>query len=337
MKEILEQLCAGIDLTMEQSKSIFEQIISGKMSPVFLSAFLMLLKKKGESVDEITGAAQVLLQFSKPFVKPEYEFADLVGTGGDGFGTVNVSTAAAFVVAELGLPVAKHGNVSVSSRCGSADVLEKCGGNLNLNPEQSRQCLDEVGICFLLAPKYHESLRYVMPVRHELKTRTIFNLLGPLVNPARPDYQLTGVYHPDLCLPMINTLKKLGSKFALVVHGSGLDEIALHGETTGALLQAGEIRNIVITPEEAGLKRYPLESILGGSPDENAILFKQILLGQAPEAHLAAVALNAGALFWIYKSKGTLKEAVQAAYEVLKSKHAYARFEKLMEFTQRDT
>ena len=337
MKEILEQLCARIDLTREQSKKAFEQIIRGEMSPVLLSAFLIALKSKGESATEITGAAQVLLQFSKTFVKPEYDFADLVGTGGDGVGTINISTASAFVVAELGLPVAKHGNVSVSSRCGSADVLEKCGASLEMSPEKARQCLDEVGICFLFAPKYHEGLRHVMPVRRELKTRTIFNLLGPLVNPARPPYQLTGVFRPELCLPMLEALQGLGAKAALVVHGSGLDEIALHGPTTATLLQSGKIRNITITPEDAGLKRYPIEAILGGGPDENAILCKQILLGKAPEAHLAAVALNAGALFWIYQNKGTLQEAVQAALEVLKSQRAFTRFEKFVEFTCRDT
>ncbi|MDA0713373.1 MAG: anthranilate phosphoribosyltransferase, partial [bacterium] len=300
-----------------------------------LSAFLIALKAKGEDVEEITGAAQGMLNSVQFFECPNYEFVDLVGTGGDNVGTINISTAAAFVVAELGLPVAKHGNVSVSSKCGSADVLKALGANLNLSPARSRECLDKVGFCFLYAPDYHQGMRYAMPVRKELKLRTIFNLLGPLVNPARPTCQLTGVYREDLCLPIARVLQKLGLAKGLVVFGCGLDEVALHGPTTAARILNGTIESLIITPEMAGVKSYPLGAILGGNPTQNALTLQNILQGQGDEAHVAAVAINAGALVWANGGEKTLKSATQAALSVLSTNKAFLRLEKFVEITNK--
>lgn len=311
-------------------------VIRGEVSEAELSGFLLALKEKGETADDIVGAAQGLLAAAKLFPRPDYVFADLVGTGGDGIGTVNISTAAAFVVAEMGLPVAKHGNVSVSSKCGSADVLRSLGVKLELSPQQARACLDEVGICFLLAPLYHEGMRHAMSVRKALGVRTIFNLLGPLVNPARPDFELLGVYDEKLLKPMAETLQMMGLKASLVVHGSGLDEIAIHGPTKAMLLRDNCLTEMTLTPEMLGIKKYDLSELIGGEPTENATCLREVLTGRASEAHRAAVAVNAAALYWLYDDTQLLKETVQRALEVIVSGSAVKRLERFVEFTQRD-
>jgi anthranilate phosphoribosyltransferase len=239
--------------------------------------------------------------------------ADSCGTGGDGSATVNISTAVAVVAAEAGLPMVKHGNRSISSKCGSADVLEACGVKIDVSPELAARCLQEERICFLFAPRYHAAMQHAMPVRRALRTRTIFNLLGPLSNPAAPPVQLLGVYDPALCRPMAETLRLLGCTRALVVHGAGLDEIALHGPTQGALLLAGTITDITISPEDAGLHEHPLEALAGGDPQENAAWLLRLLAGEATSAHNEAVAINAGALLWIAgKAKDLAAGAAQA-------------------------
>src|SRR5690606_16769473 len=208
------------------------------------AALLAALKTKGETAGELTGAARALLAASTPFNRPDYLFADTCGTGGDHAGTINVSTAATFVSAAAGLPVAKHGNRSVSSMCGSADMLELLGATLDISPAKSRAALDRTGVCFLFAPLYHPGMKHAGPVRQALKIRTIMNVLGPLLNPARPDVQIMGVSEPRLIRPAAETLRALGTKAALVVHGSGLDEIALHGATQAARLKDGAITSI---------------------------------------------------------------------------------------------
>ena len=196
-------------------------------------------------------------------------FCDIVGTGGDGLNTINVSTTSALVAAACGLKVAKHGNRSVSSKSGSSDLLDKMGIKLDMSPAQARRCLDELGICFLFAPQYHAGVRHAMPVRQALKTRTLFNVLGPLINPARPTYQLMGVYAPELVRPIAETLLALGLKTGMVVHGAGLDEIAIHGPTQVAQIRDGEIREFLLTPADFGLETYPVSAIQGGEPEEN--------------------------------------------------------------------
>ena len=229
--------------------------------------------------------------------------------------------------------MAKHGNRSVSSRCGSADVLEVAGVQLDSPPEAARRTLDEIGICFLFAPAYHAGVRHASPVRKALGTRTIFNLLGPLANPSRPPYQLMGVYDPSLCAPLATTLGMLGADVALVVHGGGLDEVALHGPTTGALWRDGQLAELEITPEEAGLSRRPLCELEGGTPEANLDLLVQVLEGNGPPARRDAVALNAGTLVWITGRAVTLAQGVARAREALAGGGAARRLERWVELS----
>ncbi len=305
------------NLTREEAAAVFTHLVAGGYAEVEIAALVAALKARGESPEEIAGAAQALRGAARAFPRPDYAFADTCGTGGDGTGTFNVSTAVALVSAELGIPVAKHGNRSVSSRCGSADVLEAAGVRLDAAPDTARRSLDEVGVCFLFAPAYHAGVRHATPVRKALGTRTIFNLLGPLANPSRPPLQLMGVYDPALCAPLATTLGLLGVDAALVVHGGGLDEIALHGPTTAALWRDGRVTELEITPEEAGLRRHPVAALAGGDPAENLGLLVAVLEGRGAAAHRDAVALNAGALHWIAGRSATLADGVAAAREAV--------------------
>jgi anthranilate phosphoribosyltransferase len=300
-------------LTREESRAAFRHLMSGAWSELEIAALLAALKARGESPEEIAGAAVALRESAVPFPRPDYPFADTCGTGGDGAGSFNISTAVALVVAELGIPVAKHGNRSVSSRCGSADVLEAAGVRLDAPPDAARRALDEIGICFLFAPAYHAGVRHATPVRKALGTRTIFNLLGPLANPSRPPHQLMGVYDPALCAPLARTLGMLGAETALVVHGSGLDEVALHGGTTAALWRDGCVSELEVTPEDAGLERRPLHDLGGGTPEANLELLSAVLEGKGPPACRDAVALNAGTLAWVTERAPTLAEGVDRA------------------------
>lgn len=331
MRELLERLFQRQDLSREQAAELFGQMVRGACSDIEIAAAVAALKTKGECADEITGAAQALRAAAVPFPRPDYPTADTCGTGGDGAHTVNISTAAAFVAAECGIPIVKHGNRSVSSKCGSADVLEMCGVKLDPTPEVARRCLDEAGICFLMAPQYHAGIRHVMPVRRALKTRTIFNLLGPLLNPALPPWQIMGIYDPAHVETAARTLGMLGARAALVVHGSGLDEIAIHGPTTAALWKDGQLTHLTLTPEDAGLTRYPLEALAGGTPEENTRWLKQLLAGNAKPAHLAAVSLNVGALLWITDTAPSLLEGTRTAFDTIVHGRPVQRLKKLIE------
>ncbi|NRA54847.1 MAG: anthranilate phosphoribosyltransferase [Gammaproteobacteria bacterium] len=319
MHACLEKLYQGQSLTLEQSQQLFNQIISGDVEPILLSALLTALKIKGESPQEIAGAALALKSQALAFPSPDYPFLDSCGTGGDGANTINISTASAFVAAACGVKVAKHGNRSVSSKSGSADLLEALGIKLDLSPERSRQCLDEIGLCFLFAVQYHQGVRFAVPVRQSLKTRTIFNVLGPLINPASPKTQLMGVYDKALLEPIAQTLKLVGVERALVVNGSGLDEIAIHGPTDVAELKDGKITTYQITPEQMGIKTYPLAALEGGDAKHNAILITALLKGQGQEAHQAAVAVNVAATLLLSDKVDSLAAGVTLANEVINS------------------
>lgn len=333
MKEIIEQLCQHVDLSEQECAGVFSDIVQGKISEIELSAFLTALKAKGESPPEIAAAANALRNESTIFDSPDYLFADCCGTGGDGLGTVNISTAVAFIAAQAGLPIAKHGNVSVSSSCGSANVLSELGVKLDPTPELARRCLDELGICFLFAPSYHPGMRHAMPVRKALGFRTIFNLLGPLINPAKPPCQIIGVYSPSLIKPIGLTLKTLGLSTALVVHGSGLDEIAIHGETQAMLLKNGKLQSLTITPQMAGLKTFELSELRGGDPKQNSIWLDQMLRGKASDAQNAAVAINTGALLWISGLAPTLIDGTSLALETILSQETIVKLERLVELS----
>ena len=328
--EVLEALSRR-SLTREESTTAFKLLLAGDYSEIEVAAVLVALKTRGETPEVMAGAVEALLMAALPFPRPDYPYADCCGTGGDGASTVNISTAAAFVAAELGIPIAKTGNRSVSSRCGSADVLERLGVRLDPAPEVGRRCLDELGICFVFAPQYHPGVRQIAPVRRALGVRTVFNLVGPIANAARPPWQMMGIYDPALCEAAVRTLQLLGREVALVVHGSGLDEVALHGPTTGVLLQGGEIRQITITPEEAGLTPAPVEALAGAGPDENAAWLLELLEGKGRPAQADAVALNAGVLAWATGHAPTLRQATRMARQALDGGGAALRLGRLAE------
>jgi anthranilate phosphoribosyltransferase len=334
MRELLERICGGEHLTQAQSAAVFGSMVSGELQPVEISALLIGLRAKGEHPGEIAGAAQALLASATPFPSPGYPLADTCGTGGDGADTINVSTAAAFVAAELGVPVAKHGNRSVSSRCGSADVLERLGVDIEAAPATARRCLDETGVCFLYAPRYHAGLRHAMPVRRTLAVRTLMNLVGPLVNPAAPAFQVMGTADARLLVPLAFALGFIGRKAALVVHGSGLDEIAVHGPTSAALYRSGAVLEIDIAPEQAGLPRFPLDELRGGDPAENAGALAAVLGGRGAPAHAAAVAMNAGALLWIAGAAADLRGGVEAALAAIRSGRCLDRLRRMAEVSR---
>ena len=320
----IARLLEGNDLDRSFARELFRTIVEGGLSEPLMGAAFVALRVKGETADELIGAAQALRAAARPFPAPAGLFADSCGTGGDFSGSINVSTAAGFVAAACGLPVVKHGNRSFTSKCGSADVLEALGARLDLSALESRDILDQTGFCFLLAPYYHPGIAHAGPVRRALKVRTIMNLLGPCLNPARPSVQLLGVADPKLLQPIAETLRALGVDRALVVHGSGLDEIALHGFTSAILLRDGKLEPIEITPEQAGLERMPLQQIKGGSPQENAERLVGILSGAGGSADIAVVALNAGALLMTAGKVADLREGVGFAMEAMRSGRARA-------------
>ena len=334
MNQAMEQLYRGEHISREQSQELFGQLLRGEMDPIVISSLLTALKIKGESPEEIAGAASALLAAANAFPRPDYPFCDIVGTGGDGMNTINVSTTSALVAAACGIKVAKHGNRGVSSKSGSSDLLEQLGINLNMSPEHARRCLDEVNVCFLFAPNYHGGIRHAMPVRQALKTRTIFNVLGPLINPARPDFMLLGVYSEQLVRPIADTLLAMGLTRGMVIHGSGLDEVAIHGPTRVAEINNGNITEYEITPEALGLQRHDISAIQGGSPSENKDITLALLSGHGTEAQQGVIAMNVAPLLLMNGRVGSLKEGVAEVLAVLKSGRAKEIATRLAELSQ---
>ncbi len=315
----LPRLLAGEDLTAEDSEHLFERLVLGKLEPTEIAGMLIALRMKGETADEMIGAARALSAAAAAFDRPDYLFADCCGTGGDGSGMINVSTASAFVAAAAGLPVAKHGNRSVSSLCGSADVLEALGARLDVAAPDARRLLDETGFCFLYAPAYHPGMKHAALVRRQLQVRTVMNLLGPCINPARPPVQLLGVADPRMLRRIAQTLDAMGVREALVVHGGGVDEVALHASTRAIKLSDGEMEEIEFTPEDAGLERAPLNVVTGGDATENGARLQSLLHGGGEQAERDIVALNAGALLLTAGKAATLRDGVAAAMHALRS------------------
>ena len=329
----LPKLLSGEDLPIHDSEHLFERLVLGKLEPAEIAGMLIALRMKGETTEEMIGAARALSSAATPFEAPASLYADCCGTGGDGSGLINVSTAAAFVAAACGLPVAKHGNRNLSSKSGAADALTELGLNVMVGPEVVERCLAEAGIGFMMAPVHHPAIRHVMPVRAELGTRTIFNILGPLTNPAGVKRQLTGAFSAALIRPMAETLLALGSEKAWLVHGSdGTDEISISGTTSVSAVEDGAVRDFTLHPEEAGLSPHPFEDILGGTPAENAAAFRALLNG-AKGAYRDAVLLNAAAALVVADRVQTLREGVDLARASIDSGAARAKIEALCRLT----
>ncbi|MDN3391497.1 MAG: anthranilate phosphoribosyltransferase [Pseudoalteromonas distincta] len=322
VQHAIEQLITGQSLSYADAKALFDEIMQGNMSEIELTALLISLKIKGEVSDEIAGAAASMRENAVAFITSSTQLADSCGTGGDGSNTINISTTAAIVAAAAGINMVKHGNRSVSSNSGSADLLKALGINIDMSPEQAAKCLEQTNFTFLFAPHYHSGVRHAMGVRTSLKTRTIFNILGPLANPAAPEVQLLGVYNEALCMPMAQTLKTLGTKRAMIVHGSGTDEIALHGPTTVVELNNGEITQYTLNPSDFDLANYSLEQLAGEGPQYNANASLAILQGKGTDAHNAAIVVNVAALLYLTGKAETLKEGAKQVQTLLSSGQA---------------
>lgn len=326
INQAISEILTGHDLSGSMARQSMQQMMEGTATDAQMGALLSALRLKGETIDEITACAQVMREKCLQMT-PGYEVLDIVGTGGDGLFSFNISTVSAFVIAAGGVPVAKHGNRSVSSKCGSADMLEALGANINLTAAQSKQVLEDTGLCFLLASVYHSAMKNVAHVRKELGVRTIFNILGPLANPAGASLQLLGVYDENLVEPLAGVLANLGVKRAMVVHGhDGMDEITLTGTSTICEVSDGKLNSYFITPEQFGLARCRQEDLTGGDPIENAAIARSILLGEkGPKRDI--VVLNSACCLYMAKNHVTMRECVRMAQELLDSGKAFAAME----------
>ena len=333
IKEAIEKLVRRIDLSQPETRGVFEEIMSGSATPAQISAFLTGLRMKGETIDEITGAASVMREKALR-IKVEGNLVDTCGTGGSGINTFNISTTAAFVAAGCGLKVAKHGNRSASSVCGSADVLEALGVRLDAPPDVVERCIREIGIGFIFAPLFHTAMKYAVAPRREIGIRTVFNIIGPLSNPAGATSQVIGVYDAALTEVLTAVLRNLGAKRAFVVHGmDGLDEITITTKTKITELKDGRVRSYYITPERFGIKRASLQKIEGGSAKENAEAVLSILKGERG-ARRDVVLLNASAALVSGFAARDFKKALRLAADSIDSGRALDKLSKLIELTK---
>jgi anthranilate phosphoribosyltransferase len=330
-KPLLAQLADGQTLSEADAHVFFEACLRGEATPAQVGAAVTAMRMRGETVGEITACARALRAEALTLDHP-YDVVDTCGTGGDGHHTLNISTAAALVVAGAGVKVAKHGNRAISSRSGSSEVLAALGVNVAATPEQSRRALDEANVCFLFAPAHHRAMAHVTPVRAELGFRTVFNLLGPLANPAGAKRQVLGVYDPRLLQPLARVLGALGAERAWTVHGGGLDEMTVSGPTEVVEWREGGVRLFTITPEAVGLPRSPLESLRGGSPEENADALRALLAG-APGPYRDVVLLNSAAALLIADAVETLREGVERAAAAIDEGRAAAALDGLVRAT----
>ncbi|HTO60751.1 MAG TPA: anthranilate phosphoribosyltransferase [Bradyrhizobium sp.] len=329
LKSIIGKVATGASLSREEAAAAFDSMMSGEATPSQMGGLLMALRVRGETVDEITGAVSAM-RAKMLRVDAPGDAIDVVGTGGDGSGSVNVSTCAAFIVSGTGVPVAKHGNRALSSRSGAADVLMALGVKIDLRPDQVGRCIREAGIGFMFAPAHHPSMKNVGPTRVELATRTIFNLLGPLTNPAGVRRQMVGVFSRQWVQPLAQVLKNLGSEAAWVVHGSdGLDEITLTGPTFVAALEHGQIRSFEISPDDAGLPHAHGESLRGGDAEANAVALRSVLDGK-PSPFRDVALFNAAAALVVAGKVENLKEGVALGAQSLDSGAAAARLKQLI-------
>ena len=329
IKESIIKVWNNEDLTSSEAFQTIDEIMSGKATDIQISSFLTALSMKGETIDEITAAAKSMREHAQK-IEPQNEVLEIVGTGGDGSNSFNISTTSAIVISSAEVPIAKHGNRSASSKCGAADVLEELGVNINLEPEKSLDILDEINICFLFAQKYHGAMRHVAPVRKELGIRTIFNILGPLTNPAKAKRQVLGVYDEGLVESLAKVLQNLGVTRAMVVYGQdGLDEISVCDKTTVCEIKDGEIINYEISPEDFGMQIAENEDLVGGEPSENAEITLNILKGEkSPKRD--AVVLNSAAGLYVADRVDSLEEGIELAEELIDSGKALDQLNKFI-------
>jgi anthranilate phosphoribosyltransferase len=333
IREAIEKLVNRINLSETETVEVMNQIMIGEATPLQVAAFLTALRMKGETVDEITGAARVMREKAHRVKVAGNTVLDTCGTGGDQKGTFNISTTSAFVVAGAGVKVAKHGNRAVSSQSGSADVLAALGVKVDAPKERVEACIDEIGIGFLFAPLLHEAMKHAVQPRRDIGIRTIFNLLGPLTNPAMANYQLIGVYSGDLVAMMAHVLKNLGSVRAMVVHGlEGLDEISLCGPTKVAELRDGKVREYIIDPEQLGLKRCALADLHGGNAEQSAAIVRAVLQGEKGPAR-DVVLLNGGAALYVSGLAPSVEGGMRAAAESIESGKARRKLDDLVRMT----
>ena len=335
IKEAIEKIVNKQDLTYDEAKTVMLEIMRGETSMTQNGAFLAALSTKSakaETIDEISGCAEAMRSLATPVPHPGMEVLEIVGTGGDGAHSFNISTTSAMVIASAGVKVAKHGNRAASSLCGTADCLEALGVNIAQDPEKAQQMLNDAGFCFLFAQKYHSAMKYVGPVRRELGFRTVFNILGPITNPARPEMFLLGVYDEYLVEPLVKVLDSLGVKRAMVVYGQEkLDEISACGPTTICELRNGYYRTGVIRPEDFGLASGTKDELVGGTPEENAEITKGILGGTITGTKRNAVLLNAGAALFVAGKAESIGDGVELADELIRSGKAMKTLNRVVE------
>ena len=334
IKEAIAQLVKREDLTSEVMEQVMEEIMTGEATDAQKASFLTALSMKGETIDEITSAAKVLRSHCERFLN-DMDVLEIVGTGGDGSNTINISTLSSVVVSAAGIPVAKHGNRAASSKCGTADCLEALGVKIDCAPARSAQILKDINLCFLFALKYHPAMRFVGAVRKEMGIRTLFNVLGPLANPAGATMQLFGVYSEELVEPLAHVLRNLGVKRAMVVYGrDSMDEISLSAETKVCEFKNDEFKSYVIKPEDLGLTRCNKEDLVGGTPQENAAIVNDIL-GGAKGPKTDVVLLNAGAAIYLASDGITLKDGIEKAREIIVSGKAKKQLKEFIEETNK--
>lgn len=335
IKEAIMKLTNKENLTYDEALQVMNEIMSGEASEVQKSAYLTALAMKGETIEEITASAKEMRNHCLKFLN-DMDVLEIVGTGGDKSNSFNISTTSSLVIASAGVPVAKHGNRAASSKCGAADVLEALGVNIMIPPARSAQILKDINICFLFAQTYHSSMKYVGPVRKELGIRTIFNILGPLANPAGASLQIMGVYSEDLVEPMAQVLSNLGVKRGMVVYGQDcLDEISMSAPTTVCEFGNGEFKKYVIEPEQFGFEKCDKKELVGGNPEENAAITKAILQGEkGPKRD--AVALNAGAALYIGGKADTFEKGVRLAEKQMDNGQAMETLQKFVTLSNQD-
>ena len=334
MKEILSKLVAGNDLTKEEAMKAQEMILSGEATQSQIACFLTALRMKGETLDEITGLAMVLRDKANTISPKVDNYVDFVGTGGDCTYSFNISTTSAFVVAAAGVPVAKHGNRSISSKSGAGDVLEALGVNISADPDVVEKCVEEVGIGFMFAPHFNPAMKYVGPVRKEMGIRTVFNILGPLSNPSRAKAMVVGVYSPSLTEVIAGTMANLDVKRGFVVSGEdNMDEFTLTGSSTVSEIKDGKVETYEITPEQFGLKRCKIEDLQGGDGTVNAQITKDILSGKERGAKREIVLLNAGAALYIGGKAESIEEGIRIAGETMDAGKAMETLEAMVKAT----